>query len=300
MDNSEKRRKESTGALQVAFELLDQYAKNREGKTFSDLLFFRNVTTDTLKVKKTLQEIPQVAKLQEFLTREILAKVLLQEPLPEILTLVFIGSGDAVLEIFVALQTLQYIRDHEPLKLERFRVILSDLDYQDSNILRKNVIEQIFSIATSVYSELELVWNKDMLSIFPQLERTDNYTNTIFLTFNRGMQIFSTTLGRIDPSVIFMQLLEIHGYNRFKDSPFFSCLGNGTGIWVYSDSLKNFAAKEHPPATNIEDLQGLHSCIQCNSEIYGVVWSELHNPQRIFCGKRCQKVFWSHAAGSKK
>jgi hypothetical protein len=291
--------------LQIAFEQLDRYALDLNMYSISDLLHFRTISRRDLETVGTLHKIQPIVNLQAFLFQQYFYLLMTNQTM----TLVFIGSGDAVLEIYVALHALENFASmgHH---FNKFRVILSDIAYREKpHPERKSAIELIFGIAQSVCPELQLVWNEDILDIFPQLDKSDNYKNTLFLAFNLSMPSWEHPITRqwIDQRAMFVQKLMAPANDRFKESRFISCSSMNPdrnskmlGIWVYSDSLKNFAAKEHPPATNIEALQGLHSCIQCNSEIHGVVWSELHNPQRIFCGKECQKVFWSYAAGSKK
>lgn len=279
----------STPDLSVAYEQLDRYALTKN--PISDLLYFRNIGKRDLEKAGSLHKIPPVAKLQAYLFGQYLYLLAGQRNA----TLVFIGSGDAVLEIYVALHALENfaIMGH---RFGKFRVILSDTDYRDKP--KDAAIEFIFSLAQSVFPELQWEWNTDILNVFPQLQESDNYTNTIFLAFNLSMPswIPRGTQQLINPRAQFVQRLP----TRFKEARFISCSSinpdrssKKLGIWVRSDSLKNFDAENRPDATNVEDDPFLQSCIQCRSEIHGVAWIEPQNSERIFCGRMCQKAFWT-------
>lgn len=277
--------------MDVALEQLDQYALfDDTTDQISDLLHFRNITKRDLRKVGSLHKIQPIAKLQAYLFAQYL---ILLEGQKEA-TLVFIGSGDAVLEIYVALHALENFANMGH-RFRKFRVILSDV--HELQPQRKMFVEFIFSLAQSAFPELQWTENNDIVNVFPQLSETDNYSNTVFLAMNLSMPGYVPrgTQRIVDPKEQFVEKLLL--FPRFKNARFISCSSIGPskemGIWVSANVLGNFASSNAAAATNIEKDPTLQSCIQCKSEIHGTVWRELNNPQRIFCGKQCQKDFWN-------
>lgn len=283
--------------LTCAFATLDEYAKSFK-RFFSDLLLFRNITVEssTRQTKDgifSLNKIDVVRQLRFYL----LTQYLLQYSEQSKITLVFIGCGDAVLEIYVTLHVLQTFAELGYKQPGGFRVILCDLEKPK----KWDIIEIIFELARHEFPELQLSWHGDIVTIFSELSIHDNYTNTVFLAFNRSIDIVHLPDGtKIDPQSDLVAQLDIDNYGRFANARYISCSSinpdrssTKVGVWVYADVLQKFNAETRNTRVNVEELPvPLESCIQCNSEIRGIAWTEKRNPERVFCGKRCQHDFW--------
>jgi len=274
--------------LSLAYEQLDAYALSVDGESnfFSDLLMFRNITKRELRAYRSLHKIPTLSNFQAFLFQKYLVQYSEQKDL----TLVFVGSGTAVLEIYVALHALENYYAFYGHRFRKFRVILSDLQEPDEK--HKNSIEFIFSIAQGAFPEVELSWNKDILTIFPLFRETDNYRNTVFLAFNLSMPIFidRVTNMPVNSKAKFVAILKQKPYwQRFENTLFISCSSinpnrndRQLGIWIDSYSLKQFADEKGNTPTRLE------ACLGCGIPDMGQLLQEQNAPERLFCNRKCQ------------